>query len=764
MSFLPPLSNLMHMNKVLFMILLFAMNVRAQAPDQADYARAVSFLWENLNNKKVFKLHVTPNWFADSSGVWFVEFAETERTYSKVTFKPFHKSNLFDHGLLAEKLAASTSRPVDPKNLELTDVRYINRDELEFSMAGRKFKWNTRSSALEQIERLEEPRNLFESKSPDANWIAYSEAYNLFVRSAKTGETKQLSTRGRKDYEYASYYGWSDIIEGEQGERPKRFAANWSPDSKWIQTSICDLRYGQKMYLLDWSVDTLHRARLLSYYRGSPGDTSVVHLEGVVFNALTGEERRLPMPRIAHENGYAFRWSDKPGIGFLSYRERGFQKAHLILVDLNTGIHRTLFTDSSKTNTDGFEYWISEKANKVVVGSERNGWRQLYTIDLNTYQVKPLTIGNYFVNNVVHIDATREGTVYFLASGKEPGRNPYQQYLYSISLSGKGLKLLTPEEGNHDISLSPDGRFVFDNYSSTIQPTTTVLRELRTGKVVMEISKAEVSKLLGMGWKTPQPFSVTGKDGSSTIYGLLWKPSDFDPTKKYPVIDNSYTGPHTQIVPRTYVRVLNTSNQALAELGFVVMMVDGLGTYGRSRAFRDASYKRLGFGLEDHVLALRQLARQHAWLDTTRVGIFGHSAGGYDAAHALLQFPEFYKVGVASSADHDHRMEKAWWPEMYMGWPVDSAYHLQSNITMAGRLKGKLLITHGGIDENVNPSATFKLAEYLVRADKQFDMLIFPSMRHGYTGAHQRYFTKVRWNYFVRHLLGAEPLWEIDLR
>lgn len=225
--------------------------------------------------------------------------------------------------------------------------------------------------------------------------------------------------------------------------------------------------------------------------------------------------------------------------------------------------------------------------------------------------------------------------------------------------------------------------------------------------------------------------------------------------QKYPIVDHSYTGPHGQIVPRTFARGIGINNQSLAELGFIVMMVDGLGTAGRSKEFHNHSYKRMGYNLEDHVRAIRQLSALHAWIDTTRVGIFGHSAGGYDAGHAMMQYPDFYKVAVASSADHDFRMEKAWWPEMYMGWPVDSTYHQQSTITMANKLKGKLLITHGGIDENVNPSATFKLAEMLVRADKQFDMLIFPSQKHGYTGPQQYYFTKKRWNYFVEHLLGA---------
>ena len=394
-----------------------------------------------------------------------------------------------------------------------------------------------------------------------------------------------------------------------------------------------------------------------------------------------------------------------------------------------------------------------------MVTSEKTGWKHIYSVDLKSAVAKQITTGSFFVNAILEVDSKAK-VVYFHGSGIEPNRNPYEQYVYRIGLDGKNLKLMTPEPGNHETSGSPDRQYFTDVYSTPQQGSVSVLRETKSGKVLMNLETADVSGLTEMKWSPPQPFTAIGKDGKSTIYGLLWKPTNFDASRKYPVIDNSYTGPHGQIVPRTFIRGININNQALAELGFIVMMVDGLGTAGRSKEFHNYSYKRMGYNLEDHVRAIRQLSKQNSWIDTTRVGIFGHSAGGYDAGHAMMQYPDFYKVAVASSADHDFRMEKAWWPEMYMGWPVDSTYQQQSTITMAKNLKGKLLITHGGIDENVNPSATFKLAEMLERADKQFDMLIFPSQKHGYTGAHQLYFTKKRWNYFVEHLLGQKPIWD----
>jgi len=732
----------------------------AQVITKEDYARAVSFLWDNVNNKKAFNLNVAVNWYPDSTGMWFVTYGPGEKKYEQVIFKPLKRTPLFDHAQLTTKLGALLNETVDAKSLPLDNIRYIKRDLLEFSAKGKRFQWDGVAGTLKLKTEKEPERNLFESKSPDGKWIAYTKDYNLFLKSAEGDTIKQLSTKGIKNYEYGSYYGWSDIIEGENGERPGRFTVQWSPDSRYIQTNICDLRNARKMYLLDWSVDSLYRAKLLGYYRGSPGDTTVVHLVPIVFDIQTGKETRLPIPRVPHEQGYSFRWLKESGWALLQDTERGYHKTSLLKLNVSTGETKTLFTESSNTNIDGFSYRLSDKLDKLVITSEKTGWKQLYTLDLNTAAVKSLTTGEFFVNDA-EIDH-RDNSVYFIASGKEPGRNPYQQYLYRIGYDGKNLKLLTPEEGNHDISDSPDRKYIVDNYSSPQAPTRTLLRETKTGKVLMELSVADISGLKAMNWAAPQSFTALGKDNKSTIYGLLWRPTNFDATKKYPIIDNSYTGPHGQIVPRTFSRAVGINNQALAELGFTVMMVDGLGTANRSKEFHNYSYKKMGFNLEDHVRAIRQLSKQNSWIDTTRVGIFGHSAGGYDAGHAMMQYPDFYKVAVASSADHDFRMEKAWWPEMYMGWPVDAAYEQQSTITMASRLKGKLLITHGGIDENVNPSATFKLAEMLERADKPFDMLIFPSQRHGYTGAHQLYFTKRRWNYFVEHLLGATAIWDFD--
>ena len=744
-------------NLICFIILSgFVYTAGSQSITKADYARAVSFLPQNLNGKKMFNVTVQSAWAADSTGLLFVTQNKETKQFSKLDLKKMQAEPLFDHERLAKLLSDSLKMQVKANNLPFNTARYIDRNSISFNTGGKGYKLDLMTY---QLSRIEQP-NEMESKSPDGKWIAYNDNCNLYLKSTSTGEVKQLSTAGSKNCEYASWYGWGELIEGENGERPKHFNVSWSPNSKWIQTYICDLRKGQKMYLLDWSVDTLYRARLLSYYRGSPGDTDMVYMIPVVFNIETGEERVLS--EFRNVNQASLEWSQEPGVIYCENQVRGYQQTDLYRLDLTKKTNELLYCEKSKTNIDGYSSEILEKLGKIIILSEKDGWRQLYSMELKTKSLVPITQGAYYINGYSIDEKTK--TAFITASGKETGRNPYYQHLYKIGMDGKGFVLLTPENANHEISVSPDRKYFIDNISAPDQPTRTVLRETATGKILMELSKADIGGLLAIGYKFPETFTATARDGRTIIYGAIWKPTNFDPQKKYPVIDQSYTGPHTNMFPRTFAAAINRGNQALAELGFIVVTVDGMGTAGRSKEFHNVSYKNMGKNLVDHVLALKELSKKYSWIDIEKVGIFGHSAGGYDAGHAVLEFPDFYKVAVASSADHDFRMEKDWWPEMYMGWPVDSTYHLVSNITMAGNLKGKLLITHGGIDENVNPSATFKLAEALVKANKEFDMLIFPSQHHGYTGVFSDYFTKKRWNYFVEHLMGVKPIWDFELR
>ena len=743
--------------KLIFALFLGGLiSVQGQQVNQENYKSAVSFLFANYNNKTAFNLFTNASWLENGSGIWFIDYSKEGRTYKTVSFKKRKVSELFDHQKLATALGKFLDREVNALELTLSNIQRTKDGNLSFRVNRKNVIVDLKTYEIKKNDQESEAsNNPYESKSPNGKWIAYAKDYNLFIKSTETNEVRQLSFQGKKGYEYASWYGWYDKMEGENGERPRRFGVSWSEDSKWISTNIVDTRNAEKMYLLDWSKDDLYKPKLLSYYRGSPGDTTMVHLTPVFFNIETKKEITTKLPRGTHINSVNVNWTKESGKLFANYAERGFLKEYVKLVDLNTNTERTLIEETSNTGIDNFEYRALEEKGKVIFLSERSGWRQLYILDVKTNETKPLTKGQYYVNSIQYIDKKNE-TIYFLASGKEEGNNPYHQQLYKVNFKGK-LTLLTPEKTHHVVNFSRDGKYFVDN-SSTVQiPTKTTLRYARNGKIVAELTNADVSDATSRGWKAPEAFSLTGKDGKTTIYGAIWKPTNFDASKSYPIVDATYTGPHTQRFPKSFN--IAFSEQSLAELGFIVVRVDGLGTSGRSKEFQDHSYKNMGDNLRDHVLAIKHLANKYSWIDGDKVGIYGHSAGGFDTGRALLGFPEFYKVGVASSADHDFRMEKAWWPEMYQGWPIDDTYEKVSNITNAKNLKGKLLITHGGLDDNVNPSASFKLAEALVKADKDFDLLIMPSQRHGYGGHSRLYFTKKRWNYFVEHLLGAKPIW-----
>ena len=742
----------------LFVILGFSVNtIQAQEINMDDYKRAVGFMYDNYNNKTAFNLHNNVSWFKDSTGIWFVDYSKQGKSYKTVSFKDFKVKPLFNSDKVADELNKLLEVKVEANQLEISQVEKQDNDVLTFSHGGGNYELNTKTYQLQKKEKEEkEEPNEFEIKSPDGKWIAYAENYNLFIKSTESGETHQLSFDGKKNYEYASWYGWYDKLEGEKGERPEHFYVDWSKDSKWIAASVVDLRNAEKMYLLDYSVDSLYKPKLYSYYRGSPGDTTMVHIKPVFYNIDSKKEVKTSLPTNTHINSVSTQWSDKPGALYANYLERGFKKEFVKEINLNTNSEKNLITEVSKTNIDNFRYWLLEEQGKIIFLSERSGWRQLYVTDLEKQTTSSVTKGAFYINDISYIDKDN-GTVYFLASGKEKENNIYHQQLFKTDLKGN-IKLLTPENVHHRVNFSKDGRYFVDNFSTIQIPTKTVLRESKTGKILADLTTADVSQASSKGWKAPEVFQLTAKDGKTTIYGALWKPTNFDSKKSYPIIDATYTGPHTQRFPKAFNGVFY--NQSLAELGFIVMQVDGLGTSGRSKAFHDYSYKNMGNNLEDHVLAIKHLAAKHSWIDGDRVGIFGHSAGGYDTGRAMLAFPEVFKVGVASSADHDFRMEKAWWPEMYQGWPVDSTYQNVSNITNAKNLQGKLLLVHGSMDDNVNPSATFKLAEALVKADKEFDLLIFPSQRHGYQGVHRKYFTKKRWNYFIEHLRGSKPIWD----
>ena len=720
------------------------------------YRKAEYFLSGNIV-KQVYHLEVVPNWLPDNSGFWHVAEAKEGKRFYLTVIEQQSTREAFDHHLLASKLKEASGKEVDAAALSFDRISFPGSGKVGFQWNNLQWEFDTLSSDLksEKIAKREDRQGI----SPDGKWRAFTQDFNLYIENLESGEQAKLSSHGKQGFEYGSYYGWGDIIMGENGARPDRFMVRWSPDSKKILTQIVDLRLAEKMYMLDFAEQEKFRPTLLSYFRGSPGDTTVVTYIPVIFDVSTKKETVLSALTSPHFIGVDMLWeSDSQRLrGVHTYR--GYKQIDIFEVEAESGKIKTIYAEKTDTylNRDIFLYQKLSNG-QFLISSQRSGWNQLYLYDWASGKlIRQLTSGSYFVNRIVHVDESA-GWLYFTATGKEKGRSLYYPHLYKVKLDGTGIALLTQEDAFHEISLSPDKKYFVDNYSTVSQPTISVLRELESGRIVSEISRADHSNLLGIGYQSPRQFSATAKDGTTEIHGIYFVPTDFDANKSYPIIDYTYTGPHIAITPKTFKGAIIGLQQSFAELGFIVVTVDGLGTAGRSKAFADVSYRNLGDGTTDHVLAIKQLAASQKFMDIDKVGIFGHSAGGYDAARAMLLHPEFYKVGVASAGDHDHRMEKAWWPEMYMGYPVGEFYHQQSNITNAANLKGRLLLAHGAVDENVNASATYKFAEALIAAGKDFDMFIWPSRNHNFGRTNGDYFTKKRWDYFIKHLLGQEPL------
>lgn len=747
---------------IVSMMILASCQQESVVITEEHYLRAEAYLRPNIS-RKVYYLDVQPNWLADSSGFWHVTHTPHGKRFLMTRLDEQTTAEAFDHHQLASLLRRIAQVKADAADLPFNSIRLDSQGNIHFESDGKWFEFDPREALLEV--RQEAPPVNSNLISPNGRYEAFVKDYDLYVRERSSGRERRLSNRGKYLLEYGNLYGWDDVMDEANGKRKEQLFVNWSPDSEMIQTFLVDLRNARKMHLLDFTVDTLYRPRVLSYYRGSPGDTTLVYNIPVIFEVASGREVVVDVPPIPHFISVQFQWDEDSRELWALYAHRGFKKVDLIRVDPRTGKKKLVLSEETDLSLE-YTNMTFRKAgtDSFLFRSEHCGRYHLYLYDRNTGQlIHKVTDGDFIVQQLLHVDE-ESGRIYFTASGREEGLNPYYHQLYSIDPDGKNLKLLTPEPAHHQVSLSPCRKYFVDNYSRVDLPTVSLVRDLSTGEEVFGISRADVSELLAMGWRAPESFSVKGRDHQTDIYGVLYLPAGLNPRKSYPLIDYAYSGPHVSIIPKSFREGLVNIMQPFTQFGFAVMVVDGMGTSFRGRDFRAISYRNIGGNMECHVAAIHQLGERYRWIDTGRVGIFGHSAGGYDATRAMLLYPEVFQVGVSSAADHDHRMEKAWWPEMYMGYPVGDYYHEQSNITNASRLQGKLLIAHGGIDENVNPSATFKLAGQLISEGKDFDMLILPGSRHSFGRDGGDYFTKVRWNYFIRHLLGAEPLHNYQFR
>jgi dipeptidyl aminopeptidase/acylaminoacyl peptidase len=729
--------------------------------DKAVYDRAARLVPPNLE-RLAFTLDVMPQWIRKTSRFWYRREARDGREFVLIEPAEARRRPLFDHKRLADALSKATGAPVDPRRLPFETLE-LTEDEGAVDFEVKDTGWTCDLKAYHCRGR--KPDGPPRGESPDKKWVAVVKGPNLFVRGAESTREHQLTFDGEERASYATPSpSLQAMVEQQTGEVSPPVAVSWSPDSRHLATHRLDRRRAQDLTLVQSSPPHGLRPRAFDYTYSLAGEAEVSMVTPVLFDV--GSRKRIdvdlePMP-LYLPRSTAFQWSPDGARAYQVRFERGYKAAKVVEIDAATGRTRVVLEERSETYVDPQMLDVRPVGNgEILVSSERDGWNHLYLHDVATGSVRcQLTRGEWVVRGTLHVDE-KAGQVHFYAGGREPGRDPYYVHAYRVGLDGSGLALLTPEDAAHEVRMSPDGRFFVDTHSRVDRPPVSVLRRSADGAMVMELERGDVEPLLATGWKAPEPFKVKARDGRTDVYGALFRPSDFDPSRKYPVIDHIYNGPQAVQTPKTFAQALRNPATPLAELGFLVVTIDGMGTAMRSKAFHEVSYRNLGdSGLADHIAGLRQLAERTPSLDLDRVGIFGHSAGGYDTLRALLTHPEFYKVGVASGGNHDHRLDKSWWNELWMGYPAGPHYAEQSNVTLAGKLQGKLLLAHGELDDNVHPAATMRVVDALVQANKDFELLILPNKHHALTGP---YFARRRWDFFVRHLMGVEPPREYPL-
>jgi dipeptidyl aminopeptidase/acylaminoacyl peptidase len=728
--------------------------VLAGQATKADYDRAAG-LREKLQGL-MDNLPERPAWIGKTHRFWYRKAVKDGFEFIIADAEAAAKRPAFDHVRLAAGLAAVSGEKVEPKRLPFTSIAAFVDDEKAVIFEAFEARWKCDLSGytvtkLGPVERRfrgggglgqggppAQAASTEAKASPDGKREAFIRNYNVWVRTKDKKEEFPLSRDGSE----GNYYSYVSIA--------------WSPDSKKLTAYRLRPGYHRFIQYIQSSPADQLQPKYSTFEYAKPGDALDLD-QPVVF--LIETKTQVEIDNALFPNPYEMTmpvWRKDSRAFTFEYNQRGHQVYRVIEVDGATGKGRAVISEEPPTFFcySGKKYRFDLADGKEVVWmSERDGWNHLYLLDGETGAVKnQITKGEWVVRGVDRVDeAARQ--VWFQASGMNAGQDPYFVHYYRINLDGTGLTALTEADGNHAVVYSQDGAYYVDTWSRIDLPPVMEVRRVSDRKIVMQAEKTDIQELLKSGWKAPEAFVAKGRDGRTEIYGIITRPMNFNPKKKYPVIENIYAGPQGSFVPKSFSA--NSGMQALAELGFIVVQVDGMGTNNRSKVFHDVCWKNLGdAGFPDRILWHKAVAAKYPYYDNGRVGIYGNSAGGQNALGGLLFHPEFYQAGFSSCGCHDNRMDKIWWNEQWMGWPLGPEYAASSNVDNAWRLQGKLLLVVGEMDQNVDPASTYQVVNALIKANKTFDLLVIPGGGHGSGGA---YGTKKMYDFFVHNLQGIDP-------
>ena len=740
------------------------------APDaltRADYERAERQLTQ-FKRPLVTHWTVNPEWAPNGEDFVYRNVVATGWEWVAVDASAGVREPAFDHAALAATLGGLTGSALDADRLSLSAL-VVDGNRVRFALGSDRWECARNGSACTPAGDVERGPGRGYVSSPDGSKAVFRRDENLWMVDVATGVETQLTFDGIPNYGYATNdAGWT------RSETP---VVRWSPDSRRVATFRHDGRGVSQMYLVTTNVGA---PELQQFNYPLPEDSLPFMIERIVIDTeAPGEITWLDMERDAHRSTICDHiycngtfsdvdWSeDGSELAFVS-SSRDHKVATLRMSDPVSGAVRDVYTERVETffesGYDNVNWKVLFDTDEFIWWSQRSDWGHLYLYDLETGELKhPITEGEWNVLQVRRID-TENRMVYFTGNNRE-GDDPYHHYFYRVNIDSGEVELLTPETGHHEIDLSPDGAFFVDTWSTPVVPQTIALRRA-DGSMATALEEADISLLVASGWKPPIPFTTKARDGVTDLYGLMYTPSNMEPGKKYPVVNYLYPGPQTGSVGSRSFNPARRDHQALAELGFIVIEVDAMGTPQRSKSFHAAYYGDMGDnGLPDQITTIQQLAERHAYIDVDRVGIWGHSGGGFASTAGILRYPDFYDVAVSQAGNHDNRNYEDDWGEKWQGlleeFPDGTTnYDNQANQLQAENLRGKLLLAHGTVDDNVPPYNTLLVADALIAANKDFDLIMMTNRRHGF--ANEPYMMRRRWDYFVRNLLGAEPPREFE--
>ena len=752
---------------------LLAMRASAQAPASAAspreirYDRAEQMLSWNTT-RLVTGDEVQPQWMKDGARFWYRNKIRQGAEFVLVDPVRGARDLLFDNARLAAAISTAADTSIDPLKLPFRTFRFAKDGDdertIEFRFGKRRLTCDIGSYKCLAADTL--PSDVPYVLSPDRRWEAYAQQYNVYVRRrGMAADSVRLTTDGIANWAY----GLGDPTPQQRLTprlAPRRPQIKWAPDSRHLIVSRQDTRDVAVMPYISY---TSQRPRAFTQPYALPGD-SVIPKPG--FHILDRESKSNvrvaldPAPAQASWNlsPRDSAWNATSTRAYLTTISRASKMAAVYEVDAASGAVKRLVADSSKTfvelgnPVDPTPNYVTEDG-ETLFWSERDGWGHLYRFGADGQLKNRITDGPWQVGTIVAVDEKAK-RIWLTGRGRDGDGFLYHAQLYAVNFDGSGFQKLTTEDADHRISVSPNGRYIVDTYSRVALPAVTVLRDAATGRVIKTLEKADVSQLTALGFRGATVFTVKARDGVTDIYGVMYLPSNLDTTRRYPIISNIYPGPQVGSVGSWGYKA-GGEPQALAELGFVVVQIDHMGTPLRSKAFHDSYYGNFtDNGLPDHITAIKQLASRHAFIDIDRVGIFGHSGGGFASTDAILRYPEFFKVAVAGAGNHDNRSYNIYWAEKYQGVlrrdtvRRSDNFDSQSNAAMAANLRGRLLLMHGDMDDNVHPAMTIQVVDALIKANRTFDLIIAPNRPHS---LNEPYFIRRRWDYFVQYLLGATP-------